>query len=119
MVEHVGVALFCFDGKGAVTMMNAPARQLFRLAAPEQPAHVRPQSMRGCPTLLAAWPTASAHSSASRRGDEILQLVFYATEFELLDEQYKLVSFQNIRDELDRREIDSWQKLIRVLRTRS
>jgi nitrogen fixation/metabolism regulation signal transduction histidine kinase len=41
--------------------------------------------------------------------------VLYATRFELLEERYKLVSFQNIRKELDQREIDSWQKLIRVL----
>jgi signal transduction histidine kinase len=50
-----------------------------------------------------------------KRGDDSLQLVLYATRFELLEEHYKLVSFQNIRKELDQREIDSWQKLIRVL----
>src|SRR6185369_5506406 len=50
-----------------------------------------------------------------RRGDEVLQLVLYTTEFSLLERHYKLVSFQNIRDELERREIESWQKLIRVL----
>jgi C4-dicarboxylate-specific signal transduction histidine kinase len=50
-----------------------------------------------------------------QRGDDTLQLVLYATTFTLLDSHYKLVSFQNIRDELDRREIESWQKLIRVL----
>src|SRR4051812_26511188 len=29
VVEHVGVALVCFNGAGAVTMMNEPARRLF------------------------------------------------------------------------------------------
>jgi signal transduction histidine kinase len=50
-----------------------------------------------------------------RRGDDTLQLVLYATTFELLEQRYKLVSFQNIRDELDQQEIDSWRKLIRVM----
>jgi signal transduction histidine kinase len=50
-----------------------------------------------------------------RRGDEVLQLVLYATTFQLAGQRYKLVSFQNIRDELDRQEIDSWRKLISVL----
>src|SRR5689334_4729590 len=31
VIEHVGVALVCFDDKGAVTMLNGPARQLFGL----------------------------------------------------------------------------------------
>src|SRR6185295_7096029 len=47
--------------------------------------------------------------------DEPLQLALYATEFRLVDETYKLVSFQNIRDELEQREIDYSQKLIKVL----
>ena len=50
-----------------------------------------------------------------QRGDDTLQLVLYCTCFTLLERRYKLVSFQNIRDELERREIESWQKLIRVL----
>ena len=50
-----------------------------------------------------------------RRGDDTLQLVLYAPSFTLLEQRYKLVSFQNIRDELEKREIESWQKLIRVL----
>jgi hypothetical protein len=71
VVEHVGVALVCFDGERALFSM--------------------------------------------KRGDDSLQLVLYATRFELLEAHYKLVSFQNIRKELDQRELDSRQKLIRVL----
>ena len=72
--------------------------------------------MRACRTLLARHAsTASASCCSVQRGDEVLQLVLYATEFALLGRRYKLVSFQNIRDELEKREIESWQKLIRVL----
>ena len=38
-----------------------------------------------------------------------------ATEFILQDKHYKLVSFQDIKSELEANEIESWQKLIRVL----
>jgi signal transduction histidine kinase len=47
--------------------------------------------------------------------DELLQLSIYATEFRLRNEDYLLVSIQNISAELDEKEIESWQKLIRVL----
>lgn len=50
-----------------------------------------------------------------RVGNELLQLSMHASEFKLQGKYYKLISMQNIRTELDAREMDAWQKLIRVL----
>jgi two-component system, NtrC family, nitrogen regulation sensor histidine kinase NtrY len=47
--------------------------------------------------------------------DEFLQLSIYATEFRMRGEEYVLISLQNISTELDEKEVESWQKLIRVL----
>ena len=47
--------------------------------------------------------------------DELLQLSVYATEFRMRGEEYVLISLQNIHAELEEKEIESWQKLIRVL----
>jgi signal transduction histidine kinase len=44
-----------------------------------------------------------------------MQLSVYATEFKLQDVPHKLVSIQNIKQELETQELESWQKLIRVL----
>src|SRR5689334_16946541 len=114
VVEHVGVALVCFDDNGTVTMMNEPAHRLFGLP------HLN--SLRTfdriderLPELLSRMTDGERTLVNVKRGDDSLQLVLYATRFELLEARYKLVSFQNIRKELDQREIDSWQKLIRVL----
>jgi nitrogen fixation/metabolism regulation signal transduction histidine kinase len=114
VVEHVGVALVCFDDNGQVSMLNEPARKLFALP------HL--QSMKSFERIderlpLLLWQLGAGDRSllSVRRDDETLQLVLFATRFELVGRAYKLVSFQNIRDELERHEIDSWQKLIRVL----
>lgn len=114
VIEHVGVALCCFDEQGTVTMMNEPACRLF--ACPQL------NSIRSftridarLPGLLEQLGDGERTLVSIRRGDESLQLVLHATRFELLEQKHKLVSFQNIRNELDRQEIDSWQKLIRVL----
>ena len=114
VVEHVGVALVCFDDEGTVTMMNEPARALFAIP------HLNSLQTFGridarLPDLLRGMGDAERQLFSMKRDDDSLQLVLYATRFELLETRYKLVSFQNIREELDRREIDSWQKLIRVL----
>ena len=47
--------------------------------------------------------------------DELLQLSIHATQFRMRGEEYILVSFQDIAPELEQKEIESWQKLIRVL----
>jgi len=49
-------------------------------------------------------------------GKEILlHLSIKASELRINDRHIKLVSLQNIKPELDAKELDSWQKLIRVL----
>ena len=114
VVEHVGVALVCFDDDSTVTMMNERARELFGMP------HLNSLRTFGridarLPDLLRGMANGERTLFSVKRDDDSLQLVLYATRFELLEARYKLVSFQNIREELDQREIDSWQKLIRVL----
>ncbi|MFQ5674895.1 MAG: PAS domain-containing sensor histidine kinase, partial [bacterium] len=47
--------------------------------------------------------------------NELLQLAISATEFRMRDQNFKLVSFQNIQSELEEKELEAWQQLIRVL----
>lgn len=47
--------------------------------------------------------------------NELLQLSIHASEFRLEDKNLKLISMQGIRNELDAKEMEAWQKLIRVL----
>ena len=44
-----------------------------------------------------------------------MQLSLHATVFKLRKEEFKLVSFQNIQSELEEKEMEAWQNLIRVL----
>lgn len=45
----------------------------------------------------------------------MLHLSIHASEFRIENKYHKLISMQNIRNELDAREMEAWQKLIRVL----
>jgi len=114
LVEHVSTALLCLDGEGNVRLMNEQAKRLFnvpylpsirslRRLDPELPQRLE-ELHDGDRTLV----------NISIEG-EPLQLAVFVTEFELLGQTYKLVSFQNIRDELEQREVDFSQKLIRVM----
>jgi signal transduction histidine kinase len=114
LVEHVNIALVCLDGQGEVTLMNREAKALFRtphLANLKAFGRIDPQLPGTIEELVAG----GRALISVRNADEMLQLALFATEFELLGERYKLISFQNIRDELEQREIDFSQKLIKVL----
>ena len=114
LVEHVSVALICLDAKGEVTLMNREAKELFKtphLASLKAFNRIDPQ----LPAAIAELADGSRELMSVKIADEALQLALFATEFELLGERYKLISFQNIRDELEQREIDYSQKLIKVL----
>jgi signal transduction histidine kinase len=114
LVEHVSTALLCLDDEGKVTLMNRQAKRLFRIP-----------HLLGLKSLERIDPALPAEIESLADGDrtlirpeidgEPLQLAVYLTEFVLLDRKYRLISFQNIRDELEQREIDFSQKLIKVL----
>ncbi len=48
-------------------------------------------------------------------GDDIIQLSVYAIELTLRGENVKLISLQNIQSELEEKEMEAWQNLVRVL----
>jgi two-component system nitrogen regulation sensor histidine kinase NtrY len=114
VLDHVSVALCCFDERGMVKMSNEAARHLFAMPHLNSLQTFAAVDER-LPELLAHLGSGERLLVNLSRGDDVLQLLLYATEFELVGQRYKIVSFQNIRNELDRQEIDSWQKLIRVL----
>lgn len=47
--------------------------------------------------------------------NELVHLSIKMAEFKLLNEKVRLVSIQNIKNEIEENELESWQKLIRIL----
>jgi len=114
VVEHVDTALVCFDETGKVTIINKAAKDLFRTPYIHNIARIEAVSSALADALreLKAGEKRVVKLSI---GSESVQLILAATEFRLLGSEQKLVSIQNIQSALDEKEIESWQKLIRVL----
>jgi len=114
VIQHIGIGLIAFQKSGEVKLLNSAAKKLFGI---NQLKNI--QSLNAVSTEL----TEKLHTiNAGERElikivnlDEILQLIMYATEFKLQSELIKLVSIQNIQGELEEKEMEAWQKLIRVL----
>ena len=114
LVEHLRVGILTVDESGKIRLANQALKDLlnrdvlFSLRSLESvdPALV---------TVLDEIISGETRLVKVRVDNQLLQLSVHASEFRLEDKNHKLISMQNIRNELDAREMEAWQKLIRVL----
>ncbi len=114
LVEHVRVSILSIDGDEKIHLVNQALRDLLKknvllnLKSLETFDESLVKTIRDI-------RTGETRLIKLRLNNELLQLSIHASEFKLEDRYYKLISMQNIRSELDAREMEAWQKLIRVL----
>ncbi len=114
LVEHVKVGILSFDETGHIHLMNEAMKKL-----------VSRSHVHSLKALELTDKTLVDVFHAIRPGEnklvntiienKVLQLAIHAAEFKLQGKHYKLVSAQNIKNELEAKEMEAWQKLIRVL----
>lgn len=116
LVEHVGVGIVSFDSNGKIHLLNDALKRML-----QQPhLHLRNITDLGRinPELLNTIQNIEAGNRKLMKinlGNDLLQLSIQATEFTLKGKYFRLISAQDIKGELEERELEAWQKLIRVL----
>jgi two-component system, NtrC family, nitrogen regulation sensor histidine kinase NtrY len=114
VVQHVSIGIIAFRKDGKVDIINNAVKRLLRISNLKEIQDlesVKPE----LPGLLLNMKAGDKQLIKLVVGDELQQLSVYATEFRMRGEEFLLVSLQNISSELEEKEIESWQKLIRVL----
>ncbi len=114
VVQHVGIGVIAFKSDGEVELINTAAKKLFdipRLGNVDVLDEVSP----GLAGTLRSIEPGGNDLVKFTVGGELLQVSIHATELRLRRAMLKLVSFQNIRSELEAKEMEAWQNLIRVL----
>ena len=114
VVQHVGIGLISFGSDGEVALMNTAARRLLNAPQLKNITSLETFSKPLVDTLFRMKPGERALVKIEDH-NESLQLAIYATAFRLRDQKRTLVSIQNIRTELEEKEMEAWQNLIRVL----
>jgi len=114
-VNHVQFGLVAFNENGEVRMINRAFLELFGITALDR-----------LDVLEGVAPDLPAFFKQFSPGKETLQkislpdgqhhLIFLASGFVLKGEKITLLSVRDISREIDRNELDAWQKLLRVLR---
>jgi nitrogen fixation/metabolism regulation signal transduction histidine kinase len=114
IVQHVGIGLISFDISGEVNLINTAAKRILNVPYLKNIQSLKSLSESLVEHLFELRSGDKTLLKIVNQGDEI-QLIVYATEFKLHNQKYTLVSLQNIGSELEEKEIEAWQKLIRVL----
>jgi len=114
VIQHIGIALIAYQKDGKVELINNATKKLFQI-----------RNLSNIETLKTFSPELVEKLFSINHGentlikvqekDNLLQLIIYATEFNIHNRKITLVSIKNIQQELEEKEMESWQKLIRVL----
>jgi len=114
VLRHVGIGLIAFDSKGKIEFINQAARKLLGI---NQVTHLNIVDQFDTQMSLKLLEMKSGERTTIKIYEEtdVVQLIIYATEFKMRGSLFKLVSLQNIQSELEEKELEAWQKLIRVL----
>ena len=114
VVEHIGIGLISYREDGVVELINNSTKKLFKITSLKNLSELEDFS----PELVAKLMTISNGESVMvkiQKQDTILQLAIFATEFKVADRLIRMATIKDIQNELEENEMESWQKLIRVL----
>ncbi|MEX2336730.1 MAG: ATP-binding protein [Fulvivirga sp.] len=114
IVQHVGIGLITFDKTGQIQIFNTAAKKLLKINYVENVQDLNSVSEK-LVDVFTRLRTGGQELVRLDIGGDIVQLAIYAIELTLHGEESKLVSVQNIQNELEEKEMEAWQNLVRVL----
>jgi nitrogen fixation/metabolism regulation signal transduction histidine kinase len=114
IVEHVGIGLLSFDEHGEVNLVNQVTKDLLHVPYLRNVHTLDRVSEELVAVLMRIGNNEKALVTIQPRHDPLL-LTLHATTFTSQGKLLKIVSLQNIQSELEEQELETWQKLIRVL----
>ncbi len=114
VIEHVDAALICLNHNLDIQLINKSAKDL--LQVPEiKDLRSLEKVDKDLVNLIREIDSGQKEIIRLVRHGKILNLSVRATTFALEKDKYKIVSLHDIKTELEEQEVESWQKLVRIL----
>ena len=112
-VNQTGSGIIVFDHEGKIELINKSAKRLFALNDLKNIQDLKAFNS-DLPDKLNS--SVDQNSIVSIQvNNELLKIAVYQNQFKLRDRNLKVVSMQNISNELDKEELESWKKLMHVI----
>ena len=115
VTEHATVGLLSFNESGIVKLCNKGFKELLNLDSVTNISQLNYLNQEFENILISLKPSEQKLIKINVNNN-IIQLVIRATEFKSKTEKLKLISMQDIKNELDEKELESWQKMTQILR---
>jgi nitrogen fixation/metabolism regulation signal transduction histidine kinase len=114
VVKHVETGLIGWDENEKVHLLNRAAKRILQIP---HVGHLQgfKSVEKNLPELLKNIKPGNQEVLKIYRGNEIKNLYVRASEFNIRENKIRLISLQNIRPELEEKESEAWQRLIKVL----
>jgi two-component system nitrogen regulation sensor histidine kinase NtrY len=114
LLEHLAAGIITYNDKGFILHANSSARKLLSIDVLTHLQQIERKDQKLFETINNIKPFERKLIAYSAEGGEI-QLSLKATSFRTNENELVILSIQDIKNELDEKEIESWMKLIRVL----
>ncbi len=114
IVHHAGTGLITYNSRGEIQIMNMAARRLLNLENADNITDLKQVSIPLYESILRL-RTGGRDLVRTEVSGNIIDLAVYAIQLNLHEEEYKLISLQNIQSELEEKEMEAWHNLVRVL----
>jgi nitrogen fixation/metabolism regulation signal transduction histidine kinase len=114
VVQHIGIGVIAFTADGTIDLINQAFKRMFGIRTARRLADLETRAPELHQLLLHITDRHTSLFTLPHDSREE-QFAVSATRFWIHHTSYTLVSFQDIHSELEAHEMQSWQKLIRVL----
>ncbi|WP_291908136.1 ATP-binding protein [Chitinophaga sp. CB10] len=112
IIQHISIGVISFDAAGRIELINPAAFRLLNIYRLRNLSELK-TSHPGLDELLLQLPSGNKSLYATKQQQ---QLSIHATALRLQGRLIKLISIQNIHAELQKKELDAWQNLTKILR---
>ena len=113
IIKHVDTAIVAYKSDGAIIEANEAVKNMFGIPYFKSLDRLLRNETRLYDRIFHEQESDFTYKTTIKGNIKVLSIK--AADFVIKDTTYKLVSFQDIRSELEEKELDSWQKLIRIL----
>ena len=114
IVQHVGIGLMVYDAEGKIHLINTACKRLLQLKALLNISELSGPA-KDASTLLLHAKGGDSFLFKLHSGAEMFQLSVSVGECVLRERRLRIASIQNIGQDLNKKELEAWHMLTRVL----
>ncbi|MEE4214544.1 MAG: hypothetical protein V2I34_05725, partial [Bacteroidales bacterium] len=114
LIEHVGIGLIAFTSGDKILITNKAFKNIFQLFHLHSVGSLS-KIKNDFPELIRNMKDGDQELVKMELSGKLVHLAIRVTDFKLESTDIRIVSFQDIKNEIEQQEMEAWQKLIRVL----